>query len=104
MRHERPGLPGLTLRSGCETVRSGAMETRFYHAESKEDVEALMTALTSFVFPGTWETDGGEGVMVQVGAKLVIRQTPEVHKAIAEFIRELQAAGARASGTDSGRR
>lgn len=91
-------------KSGGQTVRSGAMETRFYHAESKEDVEALMTALTSFVFPGTWETDGGEGVMVQVGAKLVIRQTPEVHKAIAEFIRELQAAGARASGTDSGRR
>lgn len=80
-------------KSAGQTVRSGTMETRFYHAESKDDVEALMTALTSFVFPGTWETDGGEGVMVQVGSKLIIRQTPEVHKAIADFIRELQAAG-----------
>lgn len=87
-------------KSAGEAVRSGAMETRFYHAESKEDVEALMTALTSFVFPGTWETDGGEGVMVQVGSKLVVRQTPEVHKAIAEFIRELQAAGTPASTGD----
>ncbi len=78
-------------KSAAQAVRSSGMETRFYQAESKDDVEALMTALTSFVFPGSWETDGGEGVMVQVGSKLVIRQTPEVHKAIAEFIRELQA-------------
>lgn len=68
------------------------METRFYQAGSKEEAEALMTALTSFVFPDTWETDGGKGVMIEVGSKLVVRQTPEVHKAIAEFISELRAA------------
>jgi hypothetical protein len=78
----------------ADGARSGEMETRFYKAESKEDVESLMTALTNFVFPDTWETNGGEGVMVEVGSKLVIRQTPEVHRAIAEFNRELQAAGA----------
>jgi hypothetical protein len=80
-------------KSESKAVKSGAMETRFYLAESKDDGESLMTALTSFVFPGTWETNGGEGVMVQVGSRLVIRQTPAVHKAIAEFIRELQSAG-----------
>ena len=52
-----------------------------------------MTALTSFVFPDKWETNGGDGVMVEVGSRLVIRQTSEVHKVIAEFIRELSAAG-----------
>lgn len=71
----------------------GRMETRFYSAESSEDAVALMTALTSFVFPDTWETNGGEGVMVEVGSRLVIRQTLEVHKAIADFVRELHAAG-----------
>tara|TARA_R110002072_G_scaffold302100_1_gene483913 strand:- start:81792 stop:83426 length:1635 start_codon:yes stop_codon:yes gene_type:complete len=74
-------------------VDSNRMETRFYNAGSKEDAEALMTALTSFVFPDKWETNGGDGVMVEVGSRLVIRQTSEVHKVIAEFIRELSAAG-----------
>lgn len=70
----------------------GRMETRFYSAESSEDAVALMTALTSFVFPDTWETNGGEGVMVEVGSRLVIRQTSDVHKAIGDFVRELHAA------------
>jgi hypothetical protein len=73
-------------------ARSSGMETRFYKAETKEAIESLMVALTNFVFPDSWETNGGQGVMVAVGSKLVVRQTPEVHKAIAEFVRELQAA------------
>ena len=84
----------------ADGARSGEMETRFYKAESKEDVESLMTALTNFVFPDTWETNGGEGVMVEVGSKLVIRQTPEVHRAIAEFNRELQAATASSDASE----
>ena len=80
--------------STAENAQSdpGRMETRFYSAESSEDAVALMTALTSFVFPDTWETNGGEGVMVEVGSRLVIRQTSDVHKAIADFVRELHAA------------
>ena len=69
------------------------METRFYSAESKEDVESLTTALISFVFPDKWKTNGGDGVVVAVGSRLVIHQSSEVHKAIDEFIRELHAVG-----------
>lgn len=89
-------------KAGSGPSDSNRMETRFYTAESKEDAEALMTALTNFVFPDKWETNGGEGVMVEVGSKLVIRQTSKVHKAIAEFISELHAAGA-SSPVSSGR-
>ena len=88
----RAAMPDSSKASNGQS-EPGRMETRFYNAESKEDVEALMTALTNFVFPDTWETNGGEGVMVEVGSKLVVRQTSEVHKAIAEFNSELQAAG-----------
>ena len=80
-------------KAGPERDDSGRMETRFYSAESKEDAKALTTALTSFVFPDKWETNGGDGVVVEVGARLVIHQSSEVHKAIDEFIRELHAAG-----------
>lgn len=97
----RSALPSAS-KAGSEPGDSNRMETRFYTAESKEDAEALMTALTNFVFPDKWETNGGDGVMVEVGSKLVIRQTSEVHKAIAEFIRELHAAGAN-SPASSGR-
>lgn len=36
-------------KSPGQAIRSSGMETRFYPAESKEDVEPLVTALTSFV-------------------------------------------------------
>ncbi|MGZ0167018.1 MAG: hypothetical protein ACKVII_24095 [Planctomycetales bacterium] len=87
----RATMPDASTAENAQS-EPGRMETRFYSAESSEDAVALMTALTSFVFPDTWETNGGEGVMVEVGSRLVIRQTSDVHKAIADFVRELHAA------------
>lgn len=79
-------------KSADQAIRSSGMETRFYPAESKEAVEVLMTALASVVYPGLWEAE--EGVIVQVGSKLFIRQSSEIHQAIIDFIRELKFADA----------
>lgn len=92
----RAAMPSPTNADNAQS-EPGRMETRFYGAQSSEDAVALMTALTSFVFPDTWETNGGQGVMVEVGSKLVIRQTSEVHRAIADFVRELHTAGDRSA-------
>jgi hypothetical protein len=86
-----------SVEAADDDEKPNRLETRFYKAESREDVEMLMTALTNFVFPDTWETNGGKGVMVEVGSKLVVRQTPEVHRAIAQFNSELQSGGGNAS-------
>ena len=64
-------------------------DTRFYRLDAAEQVDALREAIISFVFPDRWETNGGTGFMRAVGTTLVVRQSPEVHKAIAEFIAEL---------------
>jgi len=77
-------------KSADQAIRSSGIEARFYPAESKEAVEVLMTALASVVYPGLWEAEGGEGVIVQVGSKLFIRQSSEIHQAIIDFIRELK--------------
>ena len=79
-------------KSADQAIRSSGMETRFYPAESKEAVEVLMTALASVVYPGLWEAE--EGVIVQVGSKLFIRQSSEIPQAIIDFIRELKFADA----------
>lgn len=66
-----------------------AQETRFYKVATPEEVESLQEALITFVFPDTWETNGGSGEMLGVGQSLVVRQTAEVHEAIAAFLKEL---------------
>ena len=43
---------------------------------------------------GDDQAEGGEGVIVQVGSKLFIRQSSEIHQAIIDFIRELKFADA----------
>lgn len=63
--------------------------TRFYRMQPTQEVDALREAIISFVFPDRWESNGGTGFMQEVGTTLVVRQTPEVHKAIAEFLAEL---------------
>ena len=64
-------------------------ETRFYKVSTPEEVESVQEALITFVFPDTWETNGGNGEMLGVGRSLIVRQTPEVHAAIAAFLKEL---------------
>jgi len=63
--------------------------TKFYRVGTAEEVESLKEALITFVYPDKWEANGGTGIMQEAGSALVVRQTPEVQKAIAEFLAEL---------------
>jgi len=63
--------------------------TQFYLVGTAEEGESLKEALITFVYPDKWEANGGTGIMQEVGSTLVVRQTPDVHKAIAAFLSEL---------------
>lgn len=63
--------------------------TRFYDVADTVDADRLVTALKSFVYPDRWNANIGSGEVIAVGQSLIIRQTPEVHAAIAAFLAKL---------------
>lgn len=73
------------------TAQGNRLKTQFYRARSENEVTALQEALTTLVFPDTWETNGGGGFIQDVGPTLIVRQSPRVHSAIEEFLLELHA-------------
>ncbi|MBC8290508.1 MAG: hypothetical protein H8E37_09345 [Planctomycetes bacterium] len=77
------------VHEAARLAQDNRPHTQFYNSRSVDEVAALREALTTLVFPETWETNGGEGFMHDVGPTLIVRQTPRVHSAIARFLLEL---------------
>ena len=80
-----------TVPEAARLAQDNRLKTQFYRARNDSEVTALREALTTLVFPETWETNGGDGFIHDVGPTLIIRQTPRVHSAIEGFLLELKA-------------
>ena len=53
-------------------------------------IEAIENAITNSVEPEGWKPNGGVGTITANGGQLVILQTPENHKVIADAIEQLR--------------
>jgi hypothetical protein len=68
------------------------ISTRFYKTRSTEEITALRTAIVSFVAPDSWETNGGEGIIHEVGTTLIVKQTSQVHAKLTTFLANIATA------------
>lgn len=69
--------------------------------ESSLDYDSLIQAITSIVYPDTWDAVGGAGSIEGIYESLVISQTSDIHEEIAELLstyRKIIACGSVAEG------
>ncbi|HLQ45903.1 MAG TPA: hypothetical protein VK137_14285, partial [Planctomycetaceae bacterium] len=72
--------------------RPDAVETRFVRAKSKDEAKALERLILTFVAPGSWDVDGGAGLLRTAEDRLIIRQTKAVFEQIDKFLNDYQQA------------
>lgn len=83
------GGGGLGAFGGVRTTQGGG-GARLSVSLDRLTMEALQTALQNVVAPGSWELEGGEGRVQQLGRSLVVWQAREVHAQIANLLKQLR--------------
>jgi RNA polymerase sigma factor (sigma-70 family) len=95
----QPKLPtGESSGAGGKADAGGKRVARVFPvgdlAQDEKQAEALIRVVRKVAAPGTWEVDGGSGVVeyFSVGKALVVNHTPEAQKEIGELLELLRAA------------
>jgi hypothetical protein len=69
---------------GFERVKSVTVERSADKLKNvDESVKTLVNIIVDTVFPDSWRDNGGSGTISYFNKRLVVRNTPEVHKALA---------------------
>lgn len=74
---EKPVYGGNSIFGRKETELPG---------DSHLDLDALVRVISSSIAPGSWKGAKAQGFIRYVGAQLVVRQTPAIHREIQELL------------------
>jgi hypothetical protein len=85
-RKAKPAASQHLAKTIKKHIADTKISTRFYKTRSVEEIAALRTAIVSFVAPESWETNGGEGIIHDVGTTLIVKQTSQVHAKLTTFL------------------
>jgi hypothetical protein len=84
-------------RDEGQTDAADLLQMRLYPLRHNRTANQVRDAVVEIVVPKSWAAAGGKGTAHVVEGTMVVRQTREVHKDIAAFVKSLKAAG---EGTD----